>query len=156
MKSAIALSLLLVTGVDVFAADADAPKYAPGIVGHLTRAGQPVALANVCLRSAGSEIRQCAYADFDGRFYLPTLGAVQPARTADGEKRGGDYPRQWLELGTRGDDVTRLSAIELVDGKKSVIRLDCDLARQPGGTGEKPTYCQIAPERAQAAVQARR
>ena len=156
MKSTIALALLLVIGVDAFAADADAPKYAPGIIGHLARGGQPMALANVCLRSAGTEIRQCAYADFDGRFYLPTLGAVQPLRAEDGDKSVVSYPAQWLELGTRGDGVTKLSAVELVDGRKSLLRLDCDLARQPAQSSENPAYCQSAPERTQAAAQARR
>ncbi|HEY0231234.1 MAG TPA: hypothetical protein VGC55_08275 [Dokdonella sp.] len=158
MKSSIVLALLFVTGVNAAAADADGPKYAPGIIGRLTRAGQPMASANVCLRSAGTEIRQCAYADFDGRFYLPTLGAVQPQRAdgVDTDTHAIKYPVQWLELGIRGDAVTRLYPVELVDGRKSMIRLDCDMVRHPGQAGDEPRYCEIAPERAQAEAQARR
>ncbi|MET0224944.1 MAG: hypothetical protein ABW187_00730 [Dokdonella sp.] len=157
MKSTIALSLLLLVGTDVLAADKDASKYAPSITGRLTRGGQPIALGNVCLRSAGTEIRQCAYADFDGRFYLPTLGAVQPARTDDDQTRvDGAYPAQWLELGTRGDGVTKLFTVELVNGRKSAIHLDCDIARQSAQAGEKPAYCQVSPERTPASTPARR
>jgi hypothetical protein len=157
MRPLIALSLLLIVDASVLAADADAPKYAPTIVGRLTSEGRPMALANLCLRTDGTEIRQCAYADFDGRFYLPTLGATHMKYTGDDEERVGAYPQQWLELGTRGEAVTKLYPIELVDGKKSVLRLDCDLAKHDDHVADGAArYCQVAPEQPAAHAQARR
>jgi len=162
MRSSIAFSLLLLVGADAgvgvnaLAADADAPKYAPAIVGRLSEAGRPL-MANVCLRTAGSEIRQCAYSDFDGRFYIPTLGATHMKYTGEDEERVGAYPELWLELGTRGDAVKRLYPIGLVDGKKSLLRLDCDVTQRIDDTADAASpYCRIAPEPAQAPTQARR
>jgi len=156
MKSSIALSLLLFVGMRALAADADAPKYAPSIIGRLTDAGRPL-MANICLRSDGSEIRQCAYSDFDGRFYIPTLGTTHMKYTGEDEERVGAYPEQWLELGTRGDAVKKLYPIGLVDGKKSILRLDCDIAKRIDGAADTAShYCRIAPEQAPAQAQTRR
>jgi hypothetical protein len=150
MRSSIALALLLLVGVRALAADADAPKYAPGIIGRLTDAGRPL-MANVCLRTAGSEIRQCAYSDFDGRFYIPTLGAAHMKYTGEDDDRAGVYPEQWLELGTRGDAAKKLYPIGLVDGKKSILRLDCDIAKRIDAAADAAShYCQIAPEQSPA------
>ncbi|HEY0180264.1 MAG TPA: hypothetical protein VGC30_11635 [Dokdonella sp.] len=146
-RVALALALLLAAPAPLLAAEG-APKYAPGIVGRLTVNGRAEP-ANICLRSAGSDVLQCAYTDFDGRFYIPSLGEVAPRDADAGDARTGAYPQHWLELGTRADGAVRLYAVPLQDDRTIVLHLDCDVARGADGR-----HCE--PARAPARTLARR
>ncbi|MEP7042657.1 MAG: hypothetical protein ABI843_06315 [Dokdonella sp.] len=143
MRSPIVFLLLLVAGAHTAAAQTDAPKYTPEIFGRLV-GGAAAAGTNVCLRRAGSEILQCSYTDFDGRFYIPRFGEVRPEQATGGTKSVTTYPAHWLQMGTLSGRATLLGPIELVDSKAVVLHLDCDLTRHAAGADGKVDYCEIA------------
>lgn len=127
MKRVVVL-LLAFASVAAQAADAGDVRYVPEIFGRLAGV-QAYPPTNVCLRHSGSESTQCAYTDMDGRFRIPSFGAVHPEPAREGDRRPPAYADYWLEIGTRTKAVTRLRDIDLVDHGRAVLHLECDLAR---------------------------
>ena len=123
------------------AVDAAPPRYLPEIHGQLANGRNPFP-ANICLRKAGSEIRQCSYTDADGRFYIPSLGKVIPESAKVGDESASAYPVFWIELGMHDDVVVRLYDVELVDRKAQAVHLDCNISR----ASEQAMPCVRAPD----------
>jgi hypothetical protein len=110
------------------AAGAGDARYVPEIYGRLAGV-QAYPPTNVCLRHSGSESTQCAYTDMEGRFRIPSFGAVHPEPAREDDRRPPAYADYWLEVGTRTKAATRLRDIELFDHGRAVLHLECDLAR---------------------------
>jgi len=147
--------IALVASFAAAAAESDAPKYTPEIRGRLTHGGQ-VLPSNVCLRRSGTEIRQCGYTDFDGYFRIPSMGPTRPESAKVGDTRVRAYPTFWLELGTGYNDVAvRLSSVEMVDDKKAIVELDCDVARD-ASKHDANDYCRSKRALPNATAQSRR
>ena len=107
--------------------DEAAKRYTPEIRGVLLDGTKPVS-SNVCLRPSNSQIRQCGYTDFSGRFYIPPSGPMHSVVPKADDEGVEGYPSYVLEIG-RVTEARRIGAIDLTSDKRAAIVLDCNLAR---------------------------